>query len=396
MPKFAKPWYRPERGVWYVTLDGKQHNLGPDRTAAFAQYAQLISRPRPKTRQQVPSQSLPAVIDAFLDWLKPRRSAATFEWYRYRLERLARRHPELGATRLTTELVEDWVDSYGLSKTSRRNYYRAIKKCMGWARSRRLIRRNPIRDLEVPAADSREICLTPQDYEQLLASIPDPCFRDLVVTTWETGCRPQELLRVEARHVDLAHQRWLIPKSESKTKKLVRVVYLTDAAIAITRRWMETSPQGKLFRNATGKPWTVSAVNQGFTRVRIRQGKAVMKERGVVITDEQVRAEIPKLKTMRTSRGRSLPKTAAELREEARRKLTRRLALTLAPRWSLYALRHSWATHALQRDVDPLTVAILMGHSDPSMLSKVYQHVALNPAHMLQQAKRAARSEPIT
>ena len=34
-------------------------------------------------------------------------------------------------------------------------------------------------------------------------------------------------------------------------------------------------------------------------------------------------------------------------------------------------------------------VAILMGHSDPSMLSKVYQHVALNPAHMLTQAKRA-------
>ena len=36
-----------------------------------------------------------------------------------------------------------------------------------------------------------------------------------------------------------------------------------------------------------------------------------------------------------------------------------------------------------------MTVAILMGHSDPSMLSKVYQHVALNPVHMLSQAKLA-------
>ena len=44
----------------------------------------------------------------------------------------------------------------------------------------------------------------------------------------------------------------------------------------------------------------------------------------------------------------------------------------------------------LQKGVDPLTVAILMGHSDPSMLSKVYQHVALNPAHMLH-ASEASR-----
>jgi integrase len=60
------------------------------------------------------------------------------------------------------------------------------------------------------------------------------------------------------------------------------------------------------------------------------------------------------------------------------------------PRYSLYSLRHSWATHALQKGVDPLTVAILMGHQDPSMLSKVYQHLSLNPTHMLEQARKAA------
>lgn len=27
--KYPKPWYRPARGVWYVTIDGKQFNLGP-------------------------------------------------------------------------------------------------------------------------------------------------------------------------------------------------------------------------------------------------------------------------------------------------------------------------------------------------------------------------------
>ena len=65
-------------------------------------------------------------------------------------------------------------------------------------------------------------------------------------------------------------------------------------------------------------------------------------------------------------------------------------AAELAPRYSLYALRHSWANNALKKGVDALTVAILMGHEDPSTLSKVYQHLSLNPAHMLTQAKKAA------
>ena len=45
---------------------------------------------------------------------------------------------------------------------------------------------------------------------------------------------------------------------------------------------------------------------------------------------------------------------------------------------------------ALQRGVDALTVAILMGHKDPSQLAKVYQHLSHNPKHLLEQAKKAA------
>ena len=41
MKKFPKPWYRPSCGLWYVTLDGVQHNLGPDKDAAFKQLNEL-------------------------------------------------------------------------------------------------------------------------------------------------------------------------------------------------------------------------------------------------------------------------------------------------------------------------------------------------------------------
>jgi site-specific recombinase XerD len=60
-----------------------------------------------------------------------------------------------------------------------------------------------------------------------------------------------------------------------------------------------------------------------------------------------------------------------------------------APKYSLYALRHSWATHALERGIDSVTVAVLMGHRDPSTLARVYQHLTHNPVYLREQAKRA-------
>ena len=55
---------------------------------------------------------------------------------------------------------------------------------------------------------------------------------------------------------------------------------------------------------------------------------------------------------------------------------------------SPHIVRHSFATHALERGVDSVTVAVLMGHSDPSMLAKVYQHLTQNPTFLLEQARQ--------
>ena len=44
MKKFPKPWFRPSRNTWYVTLDGTQINLGVDKQSAFAQYKALLAQ----------------------------------------------------------------------------------------------------------------------------------------------------------------------------------------------------------------------------------------------------------------------------------------------------------------------------------------------------------------
>ena len=115
-----------------------------------------------------------------------------------------------------------------------------------------------------------------------------------------------------------------------------------------------------------------------------------MKRQGISIGESEIAATVPTLAKSHRVGKKIVAKTDAELRHEAKRKLTYQVAQEYAPKYSLYALRHSWATNALQRGVDALTVAILMGHKDPSQLAKVYQHLSHNPKHLLEQAKKAA------
>jgi integrase len=61
----------------------------------------------------------------------------------------------------------------------------------------------------------------------------------------------------------------------------------------------------------------------------------------------------------------------------------------------LYNFHHTWASNALKRGVDSLTVAILMGHTDPSMLAKVYAHLAHDPNFLRKAANRAIRAEGV-
>ncbi len=392
MSRFPKPFFRPARCLWYVQLAGKQINLGPDRDAAFERYHELMTDFRRRGHIAPTSPSPPLfvveVIDKFLDWVHIHRSPDTFEWYRYRLQRFAEKHRTLTISDLRPYHVQEWVDGYRLSQTSRRNYLRTMKRCMQWALRQGYIEKHPLQDLEVPAGERRETTVSDDEFAAILEATREDSFRDLLIVTWETGCRPQESLRVESRHVDAVHQRWVFPKSESKTKKGVRVVYMTPTAWQIVERLVNENPIGPLFRNSYGDPWSTEAVNNAFGRIRERIGKKRLTKDNGEIPDKELRVFIKKLSKVKRERGKVRAKTDSELLCEARRKLRLKRLKRLVPCYSLYALRHAWATRALQRGVDPLTTAILMGHSDPSMLAKVYQHLSLNPQHLQSQACR--------
>jgi integrase len=328
MPHFPKPFFRtvPRPVVRPDRRQAGQSRSRPGRTA-FRRYHALMANPSPVPPLNQPTTSVAAICDNFLEWVQRNRSPDTYEWYRYRLQRFIDRYPKLQVGDVRPYHVEQWVDSYELSRTSRRNYFRSVKRCLNWAARQGYIETSPIEHLEVPAGERKDVYVSPEEFERLLTFVREDCVRDLLVVTYETGCRPQESLRVEARHVELSHSRWVFPQKESKTKDAPRIVYLSETAVEITRRLMLAHPAGPLFRNSRGVPWTTEATNCAIGRVQERMGAADMNRRGETISDREIASLIPKLAKTRKVQGprgqedrvRAADRGQAEAAQEASR-----------------------------------------------------------------------------
>lgn len=115
--------------------------------------------------------------------------------------------------------------------------------------------------------------------------------------TWETGCRPQESMRIEARHVDVARQRIVFPKAEAKGKRKPRIIYLTEVALEIILRCCEKYPDGPILRRTNGQPWSRDKASWMFRQLQRRMGKAQYEKLGIPVPEElvsQITAKLPK------------------------------------------------------------------------------------------------------
>jgi integrase len=157
---------------------------------------------------------------------------------------------------------------------------------------------------------------------------------------------------------------------------------LTDKALAITKRLMAQHPTGPLFLNSDGLPWNAYSVNCRFQRLRVAIGRQRIAGTGVLP---------PKLK--RLSAKERLNRNCRDVHHAAvlaRRRQIAALAREQCPKYSLYAIRHSWCTHALEcGKLDAVTVSVLMGHKDTTMISRVYAHLSQNPSRLRDAARRA-------
>ena len=280
---------------------------------------------RPPEQQAVktgPTATAIEILDAFLEWTKTNQAAKTYSWHKDHIQNFISGIPKgITVGELKPYHVTRIMDGREWSNSTKNGFARSVQRGFKWAAEQGLIDHTPLPKVQKPAPESRELFISQEEFDDLLGRFPDQEFRDLLVTIWETGCRPQEAFAVEARNVDLANHRWVFKVKESKGKRSSRVVYLPAKSAEITRRLAQTNTTGKLFLNEDGRPWTKDAVNCRF----VRKKKAL---------------------------GRKL---------------------------CLYHLRHSFAQRMLLAGVDAIVVSQMLGHRDGAMLARVYSHLGQDP-----------------
>ncbi len=297
----TKPYYKKSHRAWYVNLAGKPHRLGTDEVEAKKAYERL----------QTNQYTVGEIVDKFL---AVNRHPATQKFYERPLAKLKNQFGKV----LTSDLKPYHITGY-------RNTLRAIKTCFKWAEAQEYLDRSPLTALKVPRATSRgdEAYLTPEQWEKFIQSVDNSDLYTIAIVIHETGCRPEEARRVEARYFDRNGRCWAFPKAKSKGK-ILRVVHLSDRVFNICQRLSLKYPDGPIFRNGN-KLWSAQTLYLQFKKFGITP----------------------------------------------------------------YYLRHTFATEAIIRGVDLQTIAVLMGHQDLKMLSKIYQHIRCRSDFIKQGLRKA-------
>ena len=331
-----EPWFREFDGWWYVYVrkNGKRRQVklaqGKDNKAeAYECWVALRhGAPVPTT---VAPQSVVALLDLFLDHCSRNLAPASYDLYRGFLQTFCSSTGNLTLAELKPLHVTAWLDAHPAWSPSTRNCaVRSVRRGFNWLTDEGHIDRSPVKSVKAPRAETREVLVDEATFGNIMSHTRDGNFRDFLTFVRHSGCRPQEAVKLEAHHVELSLRRIVFPTSQAKGKRAPRVIYLDDTALEIVERLVRLHPTGTIFRNRRGGAWNKNSVRCRFRRLKDKVGG----------------------------------------------------------QYCTYHLRHTFATDALQK-LDPITVAVLMGHSDATTLARTYQHLAKLPEVMIEAAKKA-------
>ena len=379
-----EPYWLATRNCYFVHVGSRTIRLSPDKDEAYRLWHELMARPPEK--RSLPGPNAPAVeiIDAFLEWCQVNRDRLTYEAYRRRLQAFVNAiPPAIGYANLKPNHVTRVMDAHaGWNANTKNDFATAVQRAFNWALSEGLIERNPLARVTKPGREPRELAVSPADYAEVMAAVAEPNFRSLLTFAWESGVRPQGIVKIEARHVNFALERIVLPPKEAKGKKRHRIIYLTDEGIAVLMPLVEARPAGPLFRNSDGAPWNKDSINCAFCRLRVRLAERLMEREGHA--HRTLPPRVPKEQIRQACADRRAAVTAWK-------EIRARFARERVPRFHLGAWRKGYATEALKAGVNVIGVATLLGHSNSVMLAKVYAKLQQDPEYMAEQANKAKK-----
>jgi integrase len=343
-----KPFYRTSHQCWYVVgADGKFIRLDPDETKAYEKYGRLLSA--------ADYQSQDATIEAILEaWLESRRPTVSDRVYadfvRVCSSFAIHCGPTTFARKVKASDLLSWANSpkYRGSKWSlsrKRDAGRVIQRAYRWAIDRGFIPFNELLDISFASSPPRSHLIDYETHAKIMTHLRSKWnlrpFATFLIAIRHSGVRPIQAREITAKNVIGGAWVFTEHKTSKKTGKPM-IVRLTPCLATLTRILIASRPKGCLFLNSRGDPYTRDAVVHGFRSIRESLGI------------EDITA---------------------------------------------YSYRHTFATDALLSGVDIGTVAALMGHSDSSMVARVYGHLDQASQHLENAigkvaAKRASERKP--
>lgn len=280
-----KMWWHASRGCWYCKLNGKAIRLGEDRSEALRAFHRLMAErglgeaPRPATMR------LADVIDLWLVSLSKSLSPRTIECYGEYGESLSQFCGGTPVANLKPSHLQKWLDANpGWKSEATRHLAISIAKIIGrFADTEGYVTKDPFQRSKRPRMP-RRTASTKSDVMKLVDGSASVAFENFVNVALETGCRPGELMTLEAIQV-----RWEDHTATVRGKGGERQVHLSEVAIAILRKAWESNEvkTGPVLRNTRGQPWTSKAIQCQYRRRGVKVGVRVVpyQTRGVFATE---------------------------------------------------------------------------------------------------------------
>lgn len=357
MARNSFPWFSETRwqgGAWGVNLGGKMHRLG----------AHPEGFPKPKQKADGTWNAPKPILDEFYKLARmdsPQRQddysyghivalyleatlitdPNTAKRYTPTLDQLCQHKvggKKIGAMLVNAELdehhLQSWLNEFPNLATQ--NTYGGIAKVpLEWAIKRKAVnvRHNPFRGVKLPTVPSRQTLIGEKEHKLLKQRFSGRGdLPELLEFLWQTGARPGEAYKLQARHLsddDGGTLAIVLEPTEHKSGKVTgrnRVIGVTGEVRAVLLRLAKERPTGSLFRNSQGRPFNNQGTQSAF---QWAESEGLIEE-GTVI----------------------------------------------------YGYRHSFATRQLEAGRDLYEVAKMLGHSSVAMLLKHYDKSKANARHV--------------
>jgi integrase len=298
-------------------------DLGADKAAAFAKFAELVSGAAEslglKITQQATNTGVRAgtvaeLVPKYLSDIRHRLKPKGWTDIADRLAWLVRWFGVLAPSQLVPTDIERQAKAERWKRGTIRQTLAAVQSFVRWCGLERFRLRIP-----PPEYRGHECVVSAEEFAACESSSTGD-YPALLRVLWETGARPGEVRTLTVEGVDWI--RCVAVLREHKTAKTgrLRTILFSPTAMAALHRQREKYGSGALFRGSTGRTLSMSGVNARWRNLR---------EMGLVRTG------------------------------------------------TVYALRHSCVTRMLESGVSETDVAALLGTST-TMIARTYSHVSAN------------------